>query len=386
MASLPIVQVGYPASPAALSYDFHASSANSLGSLNFLRPRQQRVANCLSPQSNGSLTPKKRCIPAIDTASTKLLIPITSVEPTLAFQDDGLVPGLCRLYMEGRCRQGDRCFQVHANPTVVEQLRKEAFHKPNCCHVHGATCNYSGFPLGLTVTIEGAPTEKHSAGTPLTSEGKSERESGSTAGCSSNGDSTPPVSVEAATVTAPSGVTISLHSLCPTRLLWTTYAESGSMHIVVPRSKICREHLKGLCRFGDECSFLHVCREVPLNKNGEESRNTATPMQMGQQYSGSMQDMHGHGWQNTHTNSLHQQHFGQSMLVPQSGSFVENSLGGSFTGGRHHFSSRSFAQNEDGGDRQPLLRPMSPQASATSLPQRGSFSHNPYAEASSLQN
>lgn len=170
---------------------------------------------------------------AIDHRSTKLRIPISAIEPTNALEDDGFVPGICRLYLEGRCRQGARCFQVHVSGEVLEELREEAFRTPSCCYRHGAPCNFDGLPLNLTVNV--------------------------------------------------AGTLIGVHFLCPTNFLWTSYGEHGNNHLVVKRSNVCREHRRGLCRFGEECSFLHICREIPLDKN--EYHNNTTNTQEFQPYS-----------------------------------------------------------------------------------------------------
>lgn len=209
----------------------------------------------LHPRADSAVFKKRRddYIYAIDSASTKLKIPLSAVEPTQALDDDGLVPGLCRLFLEGRCRQSQRCFQVHANPSVVEQLREDIRRKPSCCHYHGALCNFEGFPLGLTVTVEGKERGRKNGNGHETPDDYSRSRSFSSTPCvlpSSNneGDNG-------------TGIVLSLHYLCPTSYLWKQYRENGSMHLTVPAQKVCREHLRGLCRFGDECSFLHGCRQ-----------------------------------------------------------------------------------------------------------------------------
>ncbi|KAF8280719.1 hypothetical protein TcBrA4_0093100 [Trypanosoma cruzi] len=90
-----------------------SASANSLGS----HPGCQANQTPLSATLRRGSTPQQTTVAfveALDHLSTKLKIPMSAVEPTNALQDDGLVPGICRLYLEGRCRQGSRCFQVHA--------------------------------------------------------------------------------------------------------------------------------------------------------------------------------------------------------------------------------------------------------------------------------
>ncbi|KPI87581.1 hypothetical protein ABL78_3332 [Leptomonas seymouri] len=405
--SLPSVRIGSAANSLHASSYGNPNSACSLGSTTLLRPRQSsrgpQSALSASHHSHGRCPTSVSFISAIDTASTKLSIPISAVEPTLAFEDDGLVPGLCRLYLEGRCRQGDRCFQVHADPTVIAQLRNEAYTSPSCCPVHGAKCKLEGFPLGLSVIID-PPREREA---PNASDAKGERESASTVGSSSNGDtSTPANGTESKDMKERDlehKAMIMLHNVCPTRFLWARYEETGSMLIHVPKSKICREHRKGLCRFGDECSFLHLCRQIPLTGSNEElsshsrTRERAPHSSMPDfgshppSFAAASGSLHQglHSYPASHSMNATAQ-CQNSMLMPQNGSFVGGSFGG------NHFSTEHRTR-----DQQPLLRPLGgvqfPQANTTgsgqgnlstasSMHARGSFSHNPYAEVCAFQN
>lgn len=412
-SSMPTVRVGSAANSLHTGSYGNPNAASSLGSTTLLRPRQhnarsqqqqqsQQLGTSSSPQQpNQARRPTGVAfISAIDTASTKLPIPIGAVEPTLAFEDDGLVPGLCRLYLEGRCRQGDRCFQVHADPGVVSQLRSEAYSNPSCCPAHGAKCKLEGFPLGLAVVID-PPREREAASF---SELKGEREGASTGDSSSNGDtSTPANSAEPKDLEHKA--VVMLHNVCPTRYLWARYEETGNMLLHVPKSKICREHRKGLCRFGDECSFLHLCRQIPLAGNNDDffshshSQNHSRTLSRLPQ--GSMPDFsshppsfcaatgslhHGpHSRSMSHSMAHTPAHYQPNMLLPQGGSYDS-----------HAGSARPP---------QPLLRPLGgatttmtttqatapchmhgSMSNASSMHARGSFTHNPYAEASSFQN
>ncbi|KAG5479022.1 hypothetical protein LSCM1_02864 [Leishmania martiniquensis] len=399
-SSFPTVRVGSTANSIPTGSYGNGNSACSLGSGPLLKPRQgshstRSPINCR--QRSGTRLTGVTSIFAIDTASTKLSIPITAVEPTLAFEDDGLVPGLCRLYMEGRCRQSERCFQVHANPSVVEQLRHEAFSTPSCCPAHGAKCNMEGFPLGLVIIID-PPREKEST---AVVEANMERESGSAAGSLSNGESNMAANGGEGSLghkgnSTEQNAVIALHNICPTRFLWSRYEENGGMRLHVPKSKICREHRKGLCRFGNECSFLHLCREIPLVGEDELLSYCRTQSRHGQ-LQGSMPDFASHPPSfNTASGSLphlaHSQsnshanppHF-QGSIVSQSGSYADGSLSNSQAHSRPHFP-RCTAASESHGDNQPLLRPLRGLQNAHSgMATRGSFSHNPYAAASSFQ-
>lgn len=388
----------------------NTASFNSNGTTLLQRQKPLRLAR--SPHSTPA--PPPLFIYAIDHLSTKLRIPIAAVEPTQALEDDGLVPGLCRLYLEGRCRQGERCYQVHANPTVVEQLRHEAQSAPTCCHIHGAHCNYEGFPLGLTVTIEGPKDrerEREMREAAALAEAKAEaktpasgkEEVGSTGETSSNsnvGDGQP-LTIRVPDYSAPrrppTSTIISLHSLCPTSYLWSLYKENGQMHLTARRGKVCREHRRGLCRFGDECSFLHVCREIPLDfveDNGDSMRNGSLPPHA---RNASMDFSNGGSPAHSYAGGahFHSPQGGASSFHARGSSFADgaaSSMGGTRLGTVTSVRSFGNLANMDGSSsasRGPLLRPLAggnSSGNAAGMPVRqGSFSHNPYAEASSLQ-
>ncbi|CCW66278.1 unnamed protein product [Phytomonas sp. Hart1] len=226
---------------------------------------------------------------AIDSQSTKLRIMLSATEPTQALRDDGLVPGLCRLYLKGRCRQGDLCHQVHADPNVVEILRQEALHAPSCCHLHGAKCNFESFPLGLTFTLVDSLKDCPKSQNSSTSKGGS-AQSGRTNKAETDPKEeakSPSRSVRQKSLQQlPTGTVISIHSLCPTNYLWALYSQKVSSHIYLPKNKICREHQVGLCHFGEECNFLHLCREIPIDlptpSNGTSTLHSPsfTPMML----------------------------------------------------------------------------------------------------------
>ncbi|ORC87869.1 uncharacterized protein TM35_000191130 [Trypanosoma theileri] len=324
-------------------------------------------------------------VEALDHLSTKLRIPLTAVEPTNAQLDDGLVPGVCRLYLEGRCRQGARCFQVHVQRDVLEALRREALETPSCCHRHGAPCNFEGLPFNLAVNI--GPTA------------------------------------------------VGLHSLCPTNCLWGLYSEHGENELNVPKGRVCREHRRGLCRFGEECGFLHICREIPLEgdeyisatpvpiprvngRGGIHNNNSATANTMNNGRSsrnsncdltapcgshslhlcGSHAEEINHAAQsfnansfnaasynNGHYNGTLNAHYGGTN---QSSSFLGADSGcgsmGSMARSRQSFSYRMKQMSSEGEGmfRGPLLRPLgAPPAQTSPHYQR----HNPYGDASSFQ-
>ncbi|CAD2218330.1 hypothetical protein AGDE_11757 [Angomonas deanei] len=326
------------------------------------RPRNTPLRNRSGTPVNTTGVPS---IFAIDHESTKLRIPLSAVAPTQALQDDGLVPGVCRLYLEGRCRQGDRCFQVHVDPQTLQVLRQDALLEPSCCYFHGASCNYEGYPLGLTVAVT-EPTRETEAGDTRAVVNKSQSPETSVAA----DDHTP--SEE------PKQVVVSLHFISPTRFLWDLYKGCGLQHLTVPRNRICKQHCKGLCRFGDECSYLHVCRQYCLDPNKQEANDhlNSTGIRQGQA-SHPLGGRSGSPNYNEQTHSVtHSLSQRQPLLLSPSGECT--SFGGSLN--NRTLGSHSFGNQESGKNRTQLLKPL--RSTGT---KNGSFSHNPYAEAGSLQ-
>ncbi|RNF08432.1 hypothetical protein TraAM80_02732 [Trypanosoma rangeli] len=357
-----------------------SASANSFGSSHRCQslhtPIHTTVRRVRTPQQS-----TVKYVEALDHLSTKLKIPTSAVEPTNALQDDGLVPGICRLFLEGRCKQGSRCFQVHVQQDVLEFLRKETLETPSCCYLHGAPCNYEGLPFALTVNI--------------------------------------------------GSKTVGLHSLNPTNYLWSIYNEHGESQLAVSKGRVCREHRRGLCRFGEECGFLHICREIPLD--GDEYIS-ATPVSIPRVHnraslSGSVpastaNNMHhnngdvagdGHsqnmcGLHTEDANGAAQSlnassfnacsfnggyptgglngHYGNynnqctSFLGGESGCGSLASVPRSRTSFSYRMKNMASGDSEDGVVRGPLLRPLGGVA-----PSRGLTSqrHNPYGDASSPQ-
>lgn len=246
----------------------HSAQTSFSGLIDYTRGSRQSSFHILkTPTDAGSMDiidGNQEYIYALDTATTKLKIPLSAVEPTMAFDDDGLVPGLCRLFLEGRCHQMSKCYQVHAQPSVVEKLREQALRTPTCCCLHGADSNFEGFPLGLTVTIEGWEREREIF---LKNDGND---------CSSQRHNLKMLRSDTNLLTLPDAegrkYILSTQNLSSTQYLWKHYLNSGSMHLTVPSKKVCREHLKGLCRFGDACRYLHGCRSLLMETPGNTRR------------------------------------------------------------------------------------------------------------------
>lgn len=313
---------------------------------------------------------------ALDNATTKLAIPLSAIEPTKALEDDGFVPGICRLFLEGRCRQNANCFQVHVQPSVVEKLREKALQTPSCCYSHGAPCSFDGFPCGLTVTVEKWEIEKNKI---LKLDETNEHHYSKklqTARRESSFFSLPK--------TVNGDCLLSIYTLLPTSFLWNLYKNTGSIHLKIPPQKVCREHIKGLCRFGDECCFLHGCRAI-LAGTYDLSRKS-TPQAI--EFTGSLVTENGSSRSELkyHDNGdvrfcqgISNNHFGISQNSLNYGETPSNSLGS------RRLCSISSSKNESYGDKKKqLLKPLGNRSATirSGGPSNTSFSHNPYAQVS----
>ncbi|ORC86965.1 uncharacterized protein TM35_000241150 [Trypanosoma theileri] len=181
----------------------------------------------------------------IDPLSQRLFVPQTSMIDTLAMHRAG-VPSLCRLYLQGRCRQGNSCFQAHADANVVQQLREVALKEPTCCEKHGAKSDTTGVPKDVMVIV----TENNDQGCLLR------------------------------TTLAYVTMTKGLRALLKRHLPEDDSAESV---VVVPLSSLCRLHGSGpCCRFGHECNFVHLCRDLIAefkNRENESDHENVTTSQ-----------------------------------------------------------------------------------------------------------
>lgn len=172
----------------------------------------------MSPQAAPFVSPSTETIAVTDPLSRKLMLPLVALRPTLATSRPG-VPSLCLLYLEGRCRQGSQCHQVHADPQVALQLRAEAKQQPTCCGAHGDV-NESKIPqawASLHLDIGGILV---------------------------------PMRLMAFTVALER--TVSEHLA----------AEPSAAVIRAQIHQICRLHGSERCRFTEDCRFLHLCRNL----------------------------------------------------------------------------------------------------------------------------
>ncbi|ESL08780.1 hypothetical protein TRSC58_03512 [Trypanosoma rangeli SC58] len=200
----------------------------------------------------------------VDPATRKLLIPCNCIYPTRA-QQRAAIPSLCQLFLQGRCRQGAQCHQVHANVDVVMVLRDQVGNLPRCCPFHGdddiaGVLNERSLLSKVVLYI---PEVSFEGGyVPLSRIGYT-------------------VPISKMLNKRDSDVVRALDSYRQS-LQEGSAPPEGSPVVVLEAGDIpiCRLHVKERCRFAEECGFLHLCREIaamdPQLPLGRRSRSKAT--------------------------------------------------------------------------------------------------------------
>ena len=162
------------------------------------------------PRTKGYLT-------VIDPLSRKIDIPIHCIQHTKALTRD-VVPSLCMLFLEGRCRQGVDCNQIHADQETVLEIREAASRLPTCCKMHGDinAAMFDRFPhwSDKTLIVDSVP-----------------------------------IPMERVAFT--NGLE---------RCLDNEQTSGGT--VAMSPTFICRLQAGGHCRYSEECKFVHVCTEI----------------------------------------------------------------------------------------------------------------------------
>ncbi|AIN99942.1 hypothetical protein LPMP_283100 [Leishmania panamensis] len=169
----------------------------------------------------------------IDPLSKRLFIPLESMLDTRAMHRKG-VPSLCRVFLEGRCRQGTNCFQAHANIDLVLELRAKALAVPTCCALHGSPSDMSGIDPTLRLVVR--------------------NDDGETVGLARLRQAL---------------VTNGLRTLIAAQV--SAVGMPAPVDVVVSTAALCRSHSGAdgspCCRFEGECNFVHLCRHVVAQIN-----------------------------------------------------------------------------------------------------------------------
>lgn len=221
----------------------------------------------------------------VDPVTRKLLIPLPSIIETRA-QHRSTLPSLCQLFLDGRCRQGAVCYQVHAELSMVQQLRSQVDSLPHCCPVHGdKDCLQVIPPYAQTNGLLPPAGDEAADGSMAAARDVVLYVPGSSF---FDGNYIPIQYVS---------YTVGLKRLMAEQML--TKSSAGSRVsllnpstgfaeekvVVDARSMtICRLHANDRCRYAEECKFLHLCKCVTnhdpqlvanQSSNGEESSATA---------------------------------------------------------------------------------------------------------------
>ena len=148
-----------------------------------------------------------------DPLSRKLAVPCEAIRPTQATTRPG-VPSLCLLFLDGRCRQGLQCHQIHAEPAVVLRLREDAKAMPTCCQTHGDIHSARMRPEWLKRSLQ----FDH--------------------------------------------VSVPVTALAYSNALERLLTSDPSPSVRCTTQQLCRLHGSERCRFTEDCRFLHLCRQV----------------------------------------------------------------------------------------------------------------------------
>ena len=186
----------------------------------------------------------RAAISVVDPMTRKLVIPCDAILETRAHQRAS-IPSLCQLFLQGRCRQGFYCHQVHADPAVVDHLRQQVQSLPLCCVTHGDEDHTEGSSDSRAILI---PSLKWN-------------------------DGLVPI--------ARFSFTRGLQNVLQQNLT-TVFRNEIAIVASGSDSNICRLHVLDRCRFAEDCKFLHVCKEIAFADPSFSS--TATSLRGGGTY------------------------------------------------------------------------------------------------------
>lgn len=182
----------------------------------------------------------------VDPATRKLCIPVSAVQHTQALMRMDRVPSICMLYLQGRCRQGMHCHQLHADPVVVDMLRAEVSMRTSCCPEHGEEVTQPSVPE-LNPELKHVVLDNHR--------------------------------IPAARVATTNGMR---------RMVVEASKDDAKREaLTLQRAQVCRLHLQGRCRYAEDCNFVHLCRGLadgePHSELGRLLTHIAstTPMKAG---------------------------------------------------------------------------------------------------------
>lgn len=151
----------------------------------------------------------------------KITIPMAFIQETRGMNEltrpkDAKDLSLCLLFQKGRCNAGNRCHQIHAEPSFVNKLRNQATTGSSCCALHGDFNSSAYLTTGLTVEVM------------------------------TNG-------VAAKYTLQAFGRTTTMDTMMSNAA--GNYSKSVRMNV----NKLCRLHAQSRCKFGKDCKNVHIC-------------------------------------------------------------------------------------------------------------------------------
>jgi hypothetical protein len=190
--------------------------------------------------------PTEPYILVVDPATRKLCLPMRAVIHTQALMRLDRVPSICMLYLQGRCRQGPACHQLHADPVVVEMLRSEVSQRTSCCPDHGEEVTQPSL-VQLSPDVQVIVVDGHR--------------------------------IPSARVATTNG----MRRMIMDRRAAGTESIENPVEAVVFRTQVCRLHVQGRCRYAEDCNFIHICRSLTDGEDMELAKMlsavaTSTPL------------------------------------------------------------------------------------------------------------
>ncbi|CCW68549.1 unnamed protein product [Phytomonas sp. Hart1] len=181
--------------------------------------------------------------PVIDYGSKMLFLPMEAMVETRALHREG-VPSLCRIYMSGRCLQGSKCHQAHTDAKLVSEFRAIALAEPSCCEKHGVSTDSSEIHADFSFTVKDDKRNR--------------------------------------------SFYVGPYEYCITKGLRDILADRESVpemtELTVPFSSLCKLHTGAegtkCCRFGSECKFVHICRELLFAMEGSILNSMAASVEL----------------------------------------------------------------------------------------------------------
>ncbi|KAG5479070.1 hypothetical protein LSCM1_02917 [Leishmania martiniquensis] len=217
------------------------------------------------------------CMTVVDPVTRKLLIPTQYIFETRA-QQRGTLPSLCQLFLAGRCRKGQGCYQLHADWEAVQRLRSQVDSLPCCCPTHGDKDHIGVLDNALlreSISLTHPHSQHHANDDQSSADAAAAAESTIGAndvvlyvpGCSFFEGSYAPLDRVSYTVGLRRLLEEQRVVLAPpdTRISLLNQATGFPEEKIVADAStatVCRLHAMGRCRYAEECKFLHLCKDL----------------------------------------------------------------------------------------------------------------------------